>query len=680
MKWNDIDVYPRGHDPYGNDIVQAHAAISGSDLVVTNIDPFVLNNYGGRGFAWLPITPVAGDPLSPVLQNSIRGAVDIVSISEFGQQILKEAGVSSEMIRLPIPTGFFHPLDRVRTRDAFRWDRNAYIIGHVGMNRGWRKGHDVLLRAFQVFLTEVPNAYLWLHTDVEQHDGINLRKLIESMGLAGRVMYPNRYDAFMGKSSYWMNAFYNAIDLYVQPSLNEGQGMPIFEAMSTGQPIVATNATAITEIIQDADAIAIEPKGQRWQPIDCWGYEVSEEDLANGMFEAYRKYGKGFVSLRNREIAIDMVSMEEIAHRWMPELQKVERQIRYTPIARPWKERPKVIQVSTIKSNCGIGQYTQALMKSMSEATEQEIVDILEVGKSITEFPKCELLHLHYEGAIWPLDDTIKQMIMKARYRGTKVICTYHAIQPEAIAYHVQNKMVDLAVVHWPILNMKFDSKKVWVLGGMGCPVYNPPRIEKRDDYREEYGFRTTDKVISTFGFAARGRGHTEVLEKLAPMMKGEPGMKMQLILPENFLNKEGFDGVHLDLRTLAKDYGIENQVVVISHFLSDVEILNRLWMSDVGYLYIENDTLSTSSAARFFISARLPLVISPSSHFEDMRRGVVRSSFFLPEFAQDIWDMAHNNEKLNKLRVEQEGAYRQFNWPRFGESYFAAYKRAIVG
>ena len=68
--WEGVDLYPRGHDPYGNDIVDAHMSRSGSDLLITMLDVHVLTRFGRRGFNWMPIVPVDGDPLTDGIKNA----------------------------------------------------------------------------------------------------------------------------------------------------------------------------------------------------------------------------------------------------------------------------------------------------------------------------------------------------------------------------------------------------------------------------------------------------------------------------------------------------------------------------------------------------------------------------------------------------------------------------------
>jgi glycosyltransferase involved in cell wall biosynthesis len=55
-----------------------------------------------------------------------------------------------------------------------------------------------------------------------------------------------------------MPVLYNLAGAYVYPSLYEGFGLPVLEAMQCGCPVVASNATSIPEVAGDA-AILVDP-------------------------------------------------------------------------------------------------------------------------------------------------------------------------------------------------------------------------------------------------------------------------------------------------------------------------------------------------------------------------------------------------------------------------------------
>ncbi len=100
---------------------------------------------------------------------------------------------------------------------------------------------------------------------------------------------------------------YNMARLLVFPSLFEGFGIPLVEAMACGCPIVCSNATSIPEVVGDAGVIfdpfspedMAEKIWQLWnddvklQDMRIWGMEraklFSWDNTARQTIEVYRK-------------------------------------------------------------------------------------------------------------------------------------------------------------------------------------------------------------------------------------------------------------------------------------------------------------------------------------------------------------------------------------------------------
>ncbi len=55
-----------------------------------------------------------------------------------------------------------------------------------------------------------------------------------------------------------LTALYSSCDLFVWPSLYEGFGLPVLEAMSCGAPVVTSNTSSLPEVVGDA-AVMIDP-------------------------------------------------------------------------------------------------------------------------------------------------------------------------------------------------------------------------------------------------------------------------------------------------------------------------------------------------------------------------------------------------------------------------------------
>ncbi|MFQ5848665.1 MAG: glycosyltransferase family 4 protein [Candidatus Methylomirabilales bacterium] len=120
---------------------------------------------------------------------------------------------------------------------------SARLIGSVG-RLDPVKGHTYLLDAFASLAPRFPDLHLALVGDGELF--AELQSRTQHAGLTDRVL-------FLG----WREdvpALLQAFDLFAFPSLSEGMGRALVEAMAAGLPIVATRVCSVPEVLAEGEA------------------------------------------------------------------------------------------------------------------------------------------------------------------------------------------------------------------------------------------------------------------------------------------------------------------------------------------------------------------------------------------------------------------------------------------
>jgi glycosyltransferase involved in cell wall biosynthesis len=190
--------------------------------------------------------------LTTQTRRSCRQARRVVAISHSGRRDIVELfGVTPERVDV-VPPGVdeqFRPLPAAEVaRFRRQHDLPEAFVLHVGTLQP-RKNLPVLLEAMaQLGRPELP-LYLvggrgWLYEEIDAR--------IEALGLQRQV----RFTGYVDDDSRPL--WYNAASLLVFPSLYEGFGMPVLEALACGTPVIAANASAIPEAGGNA-ALYFEP-------------------------------------------------------------------------------------------------------------------------------------------------------------------------------------------------------------------------------------------------------------------------------------------------------------------------------------------------------------------------------------------------------------------------------------
>jgi glycosyltransferase involved in cell wall biosynthesis len=176
----------------------------------------------------------------------------IVDSYAVGRAVVERLGVAGEKVRV-VPLGAGHDFRRVDDEDRIaavlaRYGvRSPYL---VAVGRGYpHKNIAGLLRATAVLRKQHPDLQLVLVGE-RFRAAAEVERLTTELGL-GKVVV---WTGFATADD--LNALYSGAAAFAFPSLAEGFGLPPLEAMACGAPVVASNLTAVPEVVGDAGLLA----------------------------------------------------------------------------------------------------------------------------------------------------------------------------------------------------------------------------------------------------------------------------------------------------------------------------------------------------------------------------------------------------------------------------------------
>jgi glycosyltransferase involved in cell wall biosynthesis len=218
-------------------------------------------------------------------------------------------------IPLGVDPSVFRPLsdrDRVRAEAGLS---GRFVVGCVARNL-FRKQIPILIKAFAGFCRDHPDVFLYLHMDPDDQ-GWRLLEVLRRYGVADRAAFTRGLAGAAGVNDTTLNMIYNLFDVMVLPTMGEAFGLPLLEAMAAGVPVLATDCSAVPELVGDRGELV---KVKDWLTLTWDGaeYAIADgDDLAQRLSrlhadgEARAEYGA-----RGRAFALRM-TWDHCASRWM---------------------------------------------------------------------------------------------------------------------------------------------------------------------------------------------------------------------------------------------------------------------------------------------------------------------------------------------------------------------------
>jgi glycosyltransferase involved in cell wall biosynthesis len=153
---------------------------------------------------------------------------------------------------------------------------------------GAKKRHKNQLRLVQALPSvreRVPGTQLVLAGASTSYE-VELRAEADRLGVAGAVALPG----FVEERD--LEGLYAAASAFAFPSLNEGFGLPVLEAMGRGVPVVTSSTSALPEVAGDA-ALLVNPASVE-EIADATARVLTDEALRDRLVAAGRRRVESF--------------------------------------------------------------------------------------------------------------------------------------------------------------------------------------------------------------------------------------------------------------------------------------------------------------------------------------------------------------------------------------------------
>jgi glycosyltransferase involved in cell wall biosynthesis len=197
--------------------------------------PIWSRQYFGR---WMPFSYRFADHIIAISEHTKRDIINLLDISPNKITVIYEAADAK-----------FQPMSDKSLIESVKkkYKTGDKFILHIGTLNP-RKNLEFLVDVYAEVVKKFPDYNLvlagkkgWYYDD--------LFMKIKNLGLEKKVIVTGYLD------EEDKVALYNAATVYAIPSLYEGFGLPLLEAMSCGLPVIASNTSSVPEIVGDGGLI-----------------------------------------------------------------------------------------------------------------------------------------------------------------------------------------------------------------------------------------------------------------------------------------------------------------------------------------------------------------------------------------------------------------------------------------
>jgi len=508
--------------------------------------------------------------------------------------------------------------------------------------------------------------------------------------------------------------FYNLCKLFVFPSLYEGFGLPLLEAMSCGAPVIGANNSSIPEVIDWQEAL----------------FDLHKKDaMSNLINKALSDKGYRLALIENGKKRAENFSWEKTAEKAIAAYTETHQRLcAVDPVfVAPHLPRYKLAYFSPLpKQRSGIASYSAELLPVMARHFDIDLfVDDCEVEDdwlknnfNILSYDELDKYYDQYDIVIYNMGNSefhAKMYRLLQKYPGIVILHDFflsglikyidtrgdekgffwnelsyshgthlawktkqvNDVQELQLEYPINHRVIDNAIgviVHSPYL---LDLVRKFYPQGVKPPLKVIKQIrqsaneitgESRNIIRRNLGIQDHEFIICSFGFIAFTKLYEVIINAFASsLLAKRPDIRLIFVgdvAPAEYEAK---------LLALIEHFGL-NERIKITGYQTVYEYNGYLAAADLAIQLRANSRGETSRAVLDCLACRVPVIVNAYATFNDYPNNTV---YKIPEevtteaLCKALEELYTNKELRSQLKMSgADYIYNEHNPKKIAAHY----------
>lgn len=567
----------------------------------------------------------------------------VTTVSRFVAKVLVDNGV-----RVPITVvgnGADH-LDGVEPVPlASSLGSNSFRVLHVSSGFP-RKGIDVLLSAWSLAFNEHDDTTLVIKTFANEHNRV--KEQVEAF----REKHPHAAEVVTideDLSPGQMAHLYRSCQALVAPSRGEGFGLPAAEAMVHGVPVIATGHGGMMEFCSRETAWLVD-------------YHFAEADTHLRL--PHSVWAEPDVEDLSRKIrTVRFASPAEIRDRTEPAKRAVREKFTWRAVAQRTQQAvaslddvpspaqlPRVAWITSWNVRCGIASYARWLacriphgrMVVLASRTNETVRpdepfvqrcwdqgwtdDLQELYESVRRAGVTKAV-IQFNFGFFAIC-AFGRLLDRLRSDGVDCYVVLHSTidvcKPE-IQISLAEIQGSLARACRLLVHSVGDLNRLKDLGLVENATLFPHGIcsapaSDIDAARRSLGLQRR-RVLATFGYLLPNKGLLQLIDAFAELRSNHPDL--HLLMLNSLYPVPDSEATAAACYKALERHGLAGSVTLITEYLPEEEAQACLQAADLVIYPYQESQESASGAVRFGLASRRPVVCTPLSIFDDVKRSV---------------------------------------------------------